>query len=161
MPLNASDARILRAAGATLQLSGQKNGWKNGCIFHQANGDEIRFPIRALGQGFIHIRAHTSKDIVSLSTYFVKGCEHHLKDTNVRAGLKFAAKECDYPARGIPIARVDTHSLRAGGANALSFNGYSDHEIQKMGRWEDGVASHSKNTLPRVCHNSVLACHDQ
>jgi len=30
---------------------------------------------------------------------------------------------------------VGTHSLRAGGANLLSLNGYSDREFQKMGRW--------------------------
>jgi hypothetical protein len=27
------------------------------------------------------------------------------------------------------------HSLRSGGANALSLAGYSDTQIQKMGRW--------------------------
>jgi hypothetical protein len=30
---------------------------------------------------------------------------------------------------------VDTHSLRGGGANELSLNGYIDTEIQKIGRW--------------------------
>ena len=38
--------------------------------------------------------------------------------------------------KGIPIDRIDTHSLRGGGANALSLSGYSDREIQKMGRWK-------------------------
>ena len=42
----------------------------------------------------------------------------------------------DYPtAKGIPIDRIDTHSLRSGGANALSLAGYSNTQIQKMGRW--------------------------
>ena len=42
----------------------------------------------------------------------------------------------DYESRrGIPTDRIDTHSLRAGGANALHLSGYSDREIQKMGRW--------------------------
>ena len=35
----------------------------------------------------------------------------------------------------MPIERIDTHSLRGGGANALSLAGYSDTQIQKMGRW--------------------------
>ena len=30
---------------------------------------------------------------------------------------------------------IDTHSLRSGGANALSLSGYSDTQIQKMGCW--------------------------
>ncbi len=38
-------------------------------------------------------------------------------------------------AKGIPIDRIDTHSLRSGGANALSLSGYSDTQIQKMGQW--------------------------
>ena len=45
--------------------------------------------------------------------------------------------KCDYPGnRGCPISRINTHSLRSGGAKALSLAGYSkEHQIQKMGRW--------------------------
>ncbi len=32
--------------------------------------------------------------------------------------------------------RVDTHSLHSGGANTLALSGYSDTQIQKMGRWK-------------------------
>ena len=46
------------------------------------------------------------------------------------------ARVLEYPtAKGIPIDRIDTHSLQSGGANALSLSGYSDTQIQKMGRW--------------------------
>ena len=31
---------------------------------------------------------------------------------------------------------MDTHSLRSGGANALALSGYTDTQIQKMGRWK-------------------------
>ena len=42
----------------------------------------------------------------------------------------------DYPLnQGIPISSMDTHSLQSGGANALALSGYSDTQIQKMGRW--------------------------
>ena len=55
---------------------------------------------------------------------------------DVSRALKSAATVLDYPtAKGIPIDRIDTHSLRSGGANALSLAGYSDTQIQKMGRW--------------------------
>ena len=37
--------------------------------------------------------------------------------------------------RGIVINKISTHALRAGGAMSLHMNGYSDREIQKMGRW--------------------------
>ena len=51
-------------------------------------------------------------------------------------GLKMAATLLEYPeTRGIPIELIDTHSLRCGGANALALSGFSDMQIQKMGRW--------------------------
>jgi hypothetical protein len=54
--------------------------------------------------------------------------------------LKDAAEVLQYPEfKGIPIERIDTHSLRSGGANALALSGYSDREIQKMGRWRSAT----------------------
>jgi hypothetical protein len=56
---------------------------------------------------------------------------------DISKGLKMAATLLQYPAmRGISIARIDTHSLRSGGANALALSGYSDTQIQKMGHWK-------------------------
>ena len=135
MPRNASNERIMNAAGCTLRLSNQKNGWKNVCIFHFSNGDDVTCPIRALGRRYCHIRQYSNDKEEKLSSYFVNGVRYHLKDGEVRERLKMAAVKLDYPARGIPIGSIDTHSLRSGGANALHLSGYSDREIQKMGRW--------------------------
>jgi hypothetical protein len=56
---------------------------------------------------------------------------------NITLALKTAALALNYPEfKGIPIARIDTHSLRSGGANTLALTGYSDTQIQKMGRWK-------------------------
>jgi hypothetical protein len=47
-----------------------------------------------------------------------------------------AATLLEYPETwGLPIELVDAHSLRCGGANELALSGYSDTQIQKMGRW--------------------------
>ena len=55
---------------------------------------------------------------------------------DISSALKFAAEKLDYPGdRIIPIDRINAHSLRCGGANALSLAGYKEHQIQKMGRW--------------------------
>ena len=52
------------------------------------------------------------------------------------AALKFSTTALNYPSlNGIPIDRVDTHSLISGGANELLLAGYSDRDIQK---WEYG-----------------------
>ena len=58
-----------------------------------------------------------------------------MSDKDIRVALKLAAGELDYPSRGIPVDRIDTDSLRCGGANALALAGYSDRHIQKLGRW--------------------------
>ena len=53
--------------------------------------------------------------------------------------LKFATTALNYTyLKGIPIDRVDTHSLISGGANLLSLTGYSDRYIQKNGETERG-----------------------
>ena len=95
--------------------------------------------VRALGRRYLHIRANVSGSPLwktYVSAYFVEGKRHDVSDKDMREGLKWAAAKLDYlNERGIPLDRVDTHSLRMGGANALALAGYSDTQIQKMGRW--------------------------
>jgi hypothetical protein len=65
-----------------------------------------------------------------------KGKCKDITNKDVSKALKVAATALDYPTpKGIPTDRVDTHSLRCGGANALSLAGYLDTQIQKMGQW--------------------------
>lgn len=132
---------ILSADGATLKLDNQKNGWKGVCVHHEANGDEYFCPVRALGRRYTHIRdAGTTDGATLLSAYFVDGKRFDVTDRNIRDALKWAATALDYPgAKGTPIERINTHSLRSGGANALSLSGYSEMEIQKMGRWRSAT----------------------
>lgn len=135
IPKGASPERILAATGATLRLSNQKNGWKGVCIHHSANGDPVLCPVKALARRYLHIISNTDKVDCELSAFFVDGIRHDLTDKMVRDSLKLAARRLNYEDRGIFEDQVDTHSLRAGGANALHLNGYSGREIQKMGRW--------------------------
>jgi hypothetical protein len=132
----AEDNTILHAHSATLKIDNQKNGWKGVCIHQEANGDDFLCPVKALGRRFLHMRQHNAKRTTPLSAYFMDGAWYDVTDKNIRQSLKDAATILDYPShRGIPVERIDTHSLRSGGANALSLSGYSDREIQKMGRW--------------------------
>ena len=132
----ASDDALLNAASGTLKLENQKNGWKDVCVHQEANGLDFLCPIRALARRYIHIRRNGGGPDTLLSAFFVEGKRDDVRDKDIRAGLKMAAAALDYPAtRNIPVERVDTHSLRSGGANALALSGYSDTNIQKMGRW--------------------------
>jgi hypothetical protein len=137
LPRNAPDELIATADGATLKLDNQKNGWRNVCVYHETNGDAMNCPVRALGRRYLQLRHHGATAKTFLSTFYNdhnKRCD--ITNEDVTTALKRAATALDYPlAKGIPIARIDTHSLRSGGANALSLAGFSDTQIQKMGRW--------------------------
>ena len=104
-------------------------------MHHHANGDAYFCPVRALGRRVIHIWNATTDNLTELCAYFDDGIGYNVTDEDIRQALKFAGQQLDYPDRGIPIDRIDTHSLRGGGANALSLAGYTDRQIQKMGRW--------------------------
>ena len=65
------------------------------------------------------------------------GHEKDVTAENISKHLKLTAGLLNYPkCKGILGERVDTHSLRRGGANALTLSGYSETAIQKMGRWK-------------------------
>ena len=133
---NASDARIMAAASATLKLDNQKNGWKGVCVNQEANGEAFHCGVRAIGRRYCYIRSRTTNMKTNLSAYWdnKKRCE--VNDEDMRRNIKWAAEQLDYPGtKGIPIELIDTHSLRCGGANALALSGYSDTQIMKMGRW--------------------------
>jgi hypothetical protein len=119
-----------------MQLDNQKNGWKSVCIYQEANGEDYLCLVRALGRQFIHIRLHGGTVKKFLSSYWVKGARTDIMAEHISRALKSAATELQYlTSKGIPIARINTHSLRIGGANALALAGYSDTQIQKMGCW--------------------------
>ncbi len=127
---------ITPADGATMKLDNQKNGWKGVCIYQEANGEVYLCPVRALGRRFLHIRLHGGSAKTLLSTLWEKKIKTDITSEQISRALKSAATELHYPTnKGIPITRINTHSLCSGGANALALAGYSDTHIQKMGRW--------------------------
>jgi hypothetical protein len=136
LPRNAPDSLIMMAHSATLKLDNQKNGWKGVCIHQEHNGENLTCPVRALGCRYIHVRRHSSDKTTFLSSYYVKDQQFDVTDCHISLALKEAALALDYPSCGFPVERIDTHSLRSGRANALSLTGYTDRQIQKMGRWK-------------------------
>jgi hypothetical protein len=137
LPRNTPDELVASADGATLKLDNQKNGWKGICVYHETNGDTDHCPVRALGRCYLHLRHHGATPKTFLSAFYNEAGKHcDITNKDITAALKRAATVLDYPiAKGIPIERINTHSLRSRGANALSLAGFSDTQIQKMGRW--------------------------
>ena len=137
LPRDATDEEIMSAEMVPLKLDNQKNGWKGVCINQHWNGEDYLDGTRAVARRYCHIRQHTSDMTTFLSAYWVDGIRHDVTDEDIRASVKMAAAVLNYPElRGIPVERVDTHSLRSGGANALALAGYTETQIQKMGRWK-------------------------
>ena len=133
--LNRRDrAGIMTADSATLKLDNSKNGWKGVCIHQEENGEEWNCAIRALGRRYCYILQQSGSLDTFLSAFWIDGTRYDVCDEDIRKSIKLASVELDYLCtRGIPEELVDTHSLRAGGANALALAGYSDTQIQKMG----------------------------
>ncbi len=106
-------------------------------MYHESNGEAWHCPVRALARRHIHLHENgTDTKTFLLAYYDDKGQRGNITNEDVSKTLKAAATVLEYPtAKGIPVDRIDTHLLRSGGANALSLSGYSDTQIQKMGRW--------------------------
>ena len=137
LPRNAPYSLIMSAESATLKLDNQKNGWKGVCVHQEANGEAFNCPVKALARRVIHIRENGGDTKTLLSAFYKDGTRYDVTGEDISKGLKMAATLLHYPTtREIPIERIDTHSLRSGGANALALSGYSDTQIQKMGRWK-------------------------
>ena len=134
---NVEPAARLQADGATLRLTNQKNGWKNVCVHQQKNKHGKWCPVRALARVVNDLLTFTRDGEEYLSAFKnEKGEIQQVIPGDITKMLKAAAKEKEYPElRGCPLERIDTHSLRSGGANALSLAGYEEFQIQKMGRW--------------------------
>jgi hypothetical protein len=119
-----------------LKLDNQKNGWKGVCVHQEANGEEFKCPVRALARRVLHLRNNKADSKTFLSTFFQNNARYDVCGEDISKGLKMAAAILQYPVtQGTPVDRVDTHSLRGGGANALSL---SDTQIQKNGTMEGG-----------------------
>jgi hypothetical protein len=137
MPRDAADSEILHADAATLRISNQKNGHAGACVHHCALvNSTMACPIKALGRRYVHIRQHTNNTKAFLCTFYDEAGMGSVTDNQIRYTVKYTAKELNYDKRGIPIDRVDTHSLRSGGACALKLAGHDNVEIRKMGRWK-------------------------
>ncbi len=133
---NAPLTDILSADRATLKLDNQNNGHKGVCVYQQTTGDPIHCPVRALGRQYHYLRQHKATNMTFICAYWIDGQAYNVTDDNISKALKRATATLQYPLyRGIPLERIDTHSLRIGGACALALNGFSEMHIQKMGRW--------------------------
>ena len=121
---------------ATLRLTNQKNGKKNGTIHHEAITDKSGYcPIKALAYRIQHILSHGGDDASWLCDYWDGLQWRKVTAQNMTTAVKNATVDTKLYEQGITPKDVSSHSLRAGGAMALKLNGASDTTIKKAGRW--------------------------
>ena len=90
------------------------------CVYQEHNGHAKYRPVRALYRRCVSTCQNMSNKNKYLSAYWIGGKRKDLTAENMSAALKFAATALNYPyLKVIPLDRLDTHSLRYGGANAL------------------------------------------
>ncbi len=136
LPRDSPADLIETADGAMMKLDNQKNGWKGVCVYQEANGDPVNYPVWALGHRYIHLQKHGGSKKTIIFAYYLGGKRFDVASDHISAALKLTAHSLEYPLiKGIPIDRINTHSLQSGGANALALAGYSNTQTQKIGRW--------------------------
>ena len=107
------------------------------CVHQDANGEAFNCPVHALMCRVLHLQENNTDRKTFLSAFFSEGACYDVCGKDISKALKMAAAILQYPITwGIPIKRIDTHSLQSGGANALALSGYLDTQIQKMGWWK-------------------------
>ncbi len=126
---------VATADGATLKLDNHKNGRKGVCVYHESNGKDWHYSVRALARCYLHLHDMGANPKTSLLAYYNdKGQCNDITNEDVIKALEAAATVLDYPTvKGILVDRIDTHSLQSDGTNTLSLAGYLDTQIQKIG----------------------------
>ena len=103
---HAPDRDIMTADSAAMTLENQKNGHKNVCVHHEANGESIFCPVKAVGRRFVYIRSRMGGDWTTpLHVFWAEDRQRcDVTDNDIRRALKAAAVKLEYPStRGIPI----------------------------------------------------------
>jgi hypothetical protein len=138
LPRTAPASVVMSANIATAKLDNQKNGWRGICVHQEANGESFNCPVRALARRVLHLQENKADGKKTfLSAFFSEGARYNESSEDISKALKMSTAILQYPiAWSIPIESIDTHSSRSGDANTLALSGYSDTQIQKMGRWK-------------------------
>lgn len=140
LPRDAPEHIIMLADEATLKLDNQKNGWKGVCVYQEHNGKAYNCPVRALGQRYRHLQQHSSAEAKTyLSAHWVDGIWFDVTAEDMSQALKQAAMTLEYPVtKGIPVERINTHSLRSGGGKCTGFVSIFGHADTKDGTMARG-----------------------
>ena len=127
---------IIMANGATLKLENQKNV-ENDLQLPGSQWQWLPLPSLCTRMLFLHLRHHGAVTKAFFSSYWTEGTKANVMAEIISRALKLVAVKLKHPTnKGIPIKRINTHSLHSRGANALALTqaGYLNMQIQ-IGSW--------------------------
>ena len=122
------------ATAVTICLENQKNGQKGDTLHHFKAYNTSICPVAAMITLLQPIRFAPPSTPIGTYTN-AQGRKTRITANQIRAAVKHAATLSNLEAHGYDLARIGTHSLRAGGAVALKLAGYDEITIRKLGRW--------------------------
>ena len=121
---------------ATIKLTNQKNGIKNGVIHHEALPHMTKFcPVNALAKKCRRVHRYGGNKESLLFDYWDGLQWRQITSDNITLTVKVAILRFHLQDQVITPNDVGSHSLRADGAMALKLNGISDTMIKKAGMW--------------------------
>jgi hypothetical protein len=126
-------ATLCSATSVTICLAIHKNGDRDTTLHHASSEDAAFNPVLAAARRLDDLR-HSPPD-TPLSTVATATPDMFVTDKHVRQAIHAAARATNLPAKGFPLNRLGTHSIRAAGATALAIRGYAGPLIRKLGRW--------------------------
>lgn len=126
---------LMQATGVTICLENQKNGVKNQTLYHDASGDPLLCPVRAMA--FLLHQLRGLPDDTPLGSYRdgTNPLLARVRASDIRAMVRLGAVNDHLDAAGYDLSRIGSHSLRSGGAVRLKMAGADDGLIKKLGRW--------------------------
>jgi hypothetical protein len=124
---------LRQATSVTICLAIHKNGDKDTTLHHTTSEDPGFDPVLAAARRLYALRGAPPGTPLSALTTATLGS--HVSAKDVRQAIQAAARATNLPAKGFPLDRLGTHSIRASGATTLALRGYSSPLIMKLGRW--------------------------
>ena len=121
----------------TLCFSEQKNAVKGETIGHGRSGDAFYCPVLALWRRVHHLHKHNAPDNTPLYTSYrdsTANTTSEITSGRMTTALRLAAKTT-VEATGIDPKRIESRSLRSGGATAMLCANIDPTTIQLIGRW--------------------------
>ena len=125
---------MLTADAVSICLENQKNGVKAQGLHLPSTGLPMD-PVTATARRLDNLR--NAPDHTGIYVFYNEdGSKGTINDKQIRSTITIAATETNLPAKGFPLNRLGSHSIRAGGAMALYLAGESEPTIKKLGRWK-------------------------